>query len=186
MALQILGAYTVWRDLTSAASKFGHPGIFQRNWAWFKAGLGAPIRLEGRASVSISASAAGAVGQAFVALDPGAPIEQRVARLEQYIDLVNDATSRAFALILTKEREVNEKIDRSVKELNQDIGATEKRLKSAMTGSYSILLFGAFWLVVGIVLAGVAPELAKLVTGEWGFCPPDSIDFIRLRHLARS
>lgn len=40
-------------------------------------------------------------------------------------------------------------------------------MEDAATGNFATLAFGAAWLAIGVVLATWAPEIVKVVRGQW-------------------
>jgi len=43
----------------------------------------------------------------------------------------------------------------------------QQSLQDAIVGNYAYLVFGAFWVVVGIIISALAPEIAKTMAGQW-------------------
>jgi hypothetical protein len=167
MFLQILGAYVVWHDLTGTAREFGADGILRRNWIWLKAGLGFPTVISGMSGAALTGATMSGRMRTRPAIDNNAVLERRVAVLERYVKDIDSDVDGAFAEISQKERELSGKIDAHAGALRATIDANEARLKKAMVGNYSALLFGAVWAFVGIVLSGVASEIAKLVAHQY-------------------
>ena len=57
---------------------------------------------------------------------------------------------------------------RSESELHGRAEAELRRgLEDATTGNYAVLIFGAIWLAIEVVLAGWAPEITKIAAGKW-------------------
>jgi hypothetical protein len=167
MFLQLLGAWTVWRDLTGTARELGAAGILRRNWVWLKAGLGFQTVVALGANLTSTASMSGGRVTVRPTIDRSALLEQRITVLENYVEYVDRDVSAAFHEMAIKDRDLRRKMDEDAKTLHGVISSTEARLRNAMVGSYSVLLFGAFWLFVGIVLSSVAPEIAKIVAGQF-------------------
>lgn len=186
LALQLIGAYIVLSDLAGGAKDFGLPGIIKNNWQWLKWGLGIPTVVNASGSATLGTAISSAHGSVRFALDPSATIEVRVEQLERYVQRLHDVTDQAFMLIHTKERELTEKIHAAKAHLEQQIGATNDRMKIALVGNYSLLLFGAVWVAIGTILSALAPDIPKLLSGEWGFCPIpfDNVDALKFRHFA--
>lgn len=167
MFLQLLGAYTVWHDLTGTAREFGAGGLLQRNLAWLKAGLGlGRVVLSASGTAISSTSGSGRIRQR-PAMDKNASLDERIAVLERYVEYIDIDVAGAFAELTQQKHELSAKIDEKARVLQAAIRSTEVRLKNALVGNYSVLLFGAAWLFVGIVLSSVAPEIAKLVAGDY-------------------
>lgn len=167
MLLQLLGAYTVWHDLTSAARVFGKGGFITSTWEWLKKCLGTQHIAVG----CMTGSAACIGGRASCtqrrAAPADAPIEARLEALEFNLARVDDDLSAAIREIdenasmhstkLSEERQAREAADL----------ALENRLQDTIVGNYAVLAFGALWLVAGIVISTLAPEIVKTVAGQW-------------------
>jgi hypothetical protein len=165
LALQLIGAATVWHDLAGSARDFGAAAILRRNWAWLKAGFGFPtvISVSARAG---SASSTGAAAAVTVRVAPGTSTEERLAALEAHIHRLDDKSAQAFNMIEQKSREAVTKIQDAKSEVMREVSATNERLKGALTGNYPLLAFGSFWLVVGILFSSLIPELSKIGTDQ--------------------
>lgn len=167
MFLQLLGAYTVWHDLTGTAREFGANGILVRNWRWLKRGLGIKTYVPVYAEFPIRFAVKGHRAKTRVTADQSSPVEQRLAALEACFVHMDNDIDEAFALIETKEREHRTALEAATADLKKSLGDSEKRITNALVGNYSMLVFGAFWLFVGIVLASTAPEIARAAAGRW-------------------
>jgi len=167
MALQLLGAFTVWHDLAGAARDFGVTGIVKRNLAWVKRGFRNKSPVNGSAEIILGSLASSSSGTVRATLHVGASLEERVSMLERRLRQVDDAAVKAQNLINEKERLLRQKIAQLEQSLVSKVEEVNLKLKTAVVGSYPVLLFGAAWLVVGIVLSSVAPEVAKSLEGEW-------------------
>jgi hypothetical protein len=167
MFLQFLGAYTVWHDLTGTAREFKVDGIVQRSWYWIKAGLGFPTIVSVSADLTGSYAILAGRASARPTIDKNAPFDQRIAALESYVEHIDNDVAGAFTEISQQKRDLSAKIDAKAGALQTALRETESRFKNALVGNYSILLFGAAWLFIGIFLSSVAPEIAKLVAGQY-------------------
>jgi L-rhamnose mutarotase len=167
MFLQLLGAYTVWHDLTGTAREFKVDGILRRNWHWIKAGFGFPTIASVSTDLTCSYSISAGRACARPTIDENASFNQRITALESYVKHIDNDVAGAFTEISQQKRDLSAKIDEKAGALHAVIRETETRLKNALVGNYSVLLFGAAWLFFGIVLSSVAPEIAKLVAGQY-------------------
>lgn len=165
--LQVVGAWIVWRDLTGSARDFGVNGILLRNWRWFKSLFGFKTLYPVGASFTFDHAILSAVPTVSVPIDPAAPIEERLRVLEQYIKLVDEALAVSTGLIYQREAELRKQIRSTKEDLDRAIRSTDDRLKDVAVGNYPKLLFGAWWVLIGTVLSGVAPELSKILAGRW-------------------
>jgi hypothetical protein len=173
MFLQLLGAYTVWKDLSGAARDFGAAEILRRNWIWIKAGFGKPTPIELSGSAVSNSSSNGSLSTS-VAFDVLATPSQRIAQLEIHVQRLYETTTQAFELIAKNEHDFDEKIKQTRVQFDNLIRATNERLKVAVVGGYPLLLFGAVWVAVGIIMSTYAPELAKWNGGPNPAHPPAS------------
>lgn len=167
MCLQLIGAFSVWYDLTTTARDFGESGILQRTWHWLKVGVGRQqyvMHLSGAAFVSSG-------GNAWLRQRPGiksnSAIEDRVAVLEKYVGFIDKEIGDIINEIRRREMNINKNILEKTSELADKLGSVKSSLKTAVTGNYSALLFGASWIIVGIVISSLAVEFAKLVGGHY-------------------
>lgn len=167
MFLQLLGAYTVWHDLTSAAQAFGKGGFLKGTWEWLKAGLfGRTLAVHGSASGSVTFSGSARAKQRRDT-PSSAPIESRVEALEFNLSRLDDELSLAFKTIEEGAAKFNQQLREESKKREEAHKELEKSLQDAIAGNYSVLAFGAFWVVIGIVVSALAPEIAKIVAGQW-------------------
>jgi hypothetical protein len=67
----------------------------------------------------------------------------------------------------TSRREFDEAIRGEASERAANLHAVHSRLEDLAVGNVSTLLFGAGWLTVGSVISALAPEIARLVAGQW-------------------
>jgi hypothetical protein len=168
MLLQLLGAYTVWRDLTGSALEFGKEGILRRNWTWFKAILRTPPTTLVSADLTGNWTISSCRVQVRPTIDKNAPVDARIEVLENYVDRLDKDVAAAFTEMGQNRRELSNEVTKEAQILHAAIQTTERRLQHALIGSYSNLAFGAFWLFVGIVLSSIAPEIAKLFAHQYG------------------
>ncbi len=167
MFLQLLGAITVWLDLTDSARKFGKGGFLKSTWEWLQAGI------YGRTvSVSASCSSAFAIGgsariQQRRNLDPNASTNSRLEALEFNLSKIDTELSSAFTAIEESASKLKDQISEESRKRDEAHKELQKDLQEAIVGNYTKLAFGAAWVVVGIVISAVAPEIARLVAGQW-------------------
>jgi hypothetical protein len=100
-------------------------------------------------------------------IDPTLPISDRVAAPEANFKHVDEAIGQAFAEIDTCTADLESKIQSESDERKRSDQAMEVRSNEAFTGNMSALLFGAFWIFIGIIISSWAPEIAKIVAGQW-------------------
>lgn len=161
MVLQLVGAFTVWIDLTKTAKDFGEPPSCQKTLQWLKGLIHTPEPVQ--ASTSVMAGGATLVGGAYIttAGQPGWPIEARVARLESDVAGIKEGLSTVRADLMRQKSELAADIKQQTTELRQEVGAVQMQLKDALVGNFAVLHFGAVWLVLGIVMSSVAVEITN-------------------------
>ncbi len=167
MLLQLLGVFTVWHDLASAGQTFGKAGIFSRNWTWIKAGFGRPhlIACAGSSQCNISGGKARATQRRNP--PPDATIEERVEALEYNRMKMDEDISSVFKEVDQTETNLKAKIAEESQNRKASINVLDERLKEAIVGNYSVLAFGVVWLIVGMTISTFAPEIARIIAGQW-------------------
>lgn len=167
MVLQLIGVGTVWFDLTSTARAFGKSGMLMRTKKWMKDGFSgdAMVMLTG---VSAQASAS-SFGRATVRcpVDETADQDRRIEALEKNIGKIDEDIGAIFReldqqSVVAKERAANEEQMRA-----KAVAEVRRELIEASVGNFPVLVFGAVWLAVGVVLSTWAPEIAKVAAGNW-------------------
>ncbi len=98
---------------------------------------------------------------------PDAPISDRVSALEALSTQIDSSLDEAYREIDRAAADLEAKVKAESAERARAVDEVKESLESAATGNYTVLAFGAFWLAVGIVLATIAPELAKAAAGQW-------------------
>jgi hypothetical protein len=167
VTLQLVGVWTVWRNLTGTAKLFGlqHPIDDLRNW--FKQ-LFRPTVVSGTSgSASGSVSASGRMKARFP-VNVSDPIPDRISNLEKNFELIDRDLDSAFSELQSEASKLRGQIaSEAVNREVADSGLREQ-LKGATVGNFGVLAFGIVWLAVGIVLASFAMEFARLRTGDVG------------------
>ncbi len=165
MALQIIGVLAVWHDLTSAARQFGRDGIMLRTWRWLKAGFSnRTITMEGSFHVSCDMSARMKRRRQF---DSTAPLDERVKALEVNFGYLDEDLGELEQGVDRQKEEWTKAVKDEAASREREITGVKESIESAVAGNYPILLFGAWWLFVGIVIASLAPEIALAAAGRW-------------------
>lgn len=167
MFLQLLGAYTVWKDLASTAQDFGKANILNANWNWFKSGFITQPKTLVAADFTSTSSIHGGRAWTRPGINNDAPADQRIASLERYVACIDRDLVAAFAEIERKRDELSTLITQSTELLRDDLKAADLRLAQAVVGNYSTLLFGAAWLGFGIVLSSMSAEIVKIVAHQY-------------------
>lgn len=168
MVLQLVGALTVWRDLTESARSFGRPSFFHNTMEWMKRlAFGNPVAT-GSACLPIVINVVGSGTTGRRSTPPaGAPIEERVAVLEYNLGQLDGDLARDSQRITTLDIHLQERIQEETTARKIGDSQLKKTLHDAVIGNYASLVFGAVWVAVGIVISALAPEIAKIVAGKW-------------------
>lgn len=167
MFLQLLGAVTVWLDLTDSARKFGKGGFLKSTWKWLKAGIfGRTITLHVAGSQHTITGGKARIKQRRT-IDPRSPIDSRMEALEYNLNKIDEDLTGAYKEIADSASELKEQIKSETANRQEAHKGLQKDLQEAIVGNYTKLAFGAAWVVVGIVISAWAPELAKMVAGQW-------------------
>jgi hypothetical protein len=166
LVLQLLGIVTVWRDLTDTARRFGKRSFLNSTLAWLRAFLTLGIA---PSSATVETAEASDKVSATVRrpILPNAPLEERVAALEINLSRIDEDLSFACREIDRQGRELTAKIEAERDERNGAIERVKGSLEDAVAGNLATLAFGVAWLAVGVVLATCAPEIVKIVAGQW-------------------
>lgn len=163
MCLQLIGAYTVWMDMTKTARDFGEPPSFRKTWEWFKGLFRAPAPITSSVSADLQGVSLVAIGSVTTVPNPSWPIEKRVERLEKEVAAIHKGMTTVRRDLAVQKVDLTANITRHAAELRQEIGTVQNQLKDALVGNYAVLHFGAIWLVVGILMSSVAVEITTFV-----------------------
>lgn len=160
MCLQLIGAFTVWIDLTTTAEDFGVQRLKFRDWLRrFKA----PPPIEGMVIAVEEGCAIQITGHAPTITQSGQSPEERLMRMERDVLALNVEVATAREEIKSQKRELSADRDHSAARLNLELESMQGQLKDALVGNYTALRVGAIWLVVGIVFSSIAVEVTNLI-----------------------
>lgn len=104
MFLQLLGAYTVWRDLAGTGQEFGKNGIPRRNWSWLKTFFKPQSVILVSADLASGSRIDSVRCQIRPNVDMAASAERRIATLEDYVSRIDKDVAAAFVEISKNER----------------------------------------------------------------------------------
>jgi hypothetical protein len=167
LLLQLIGVFTVWHDLAHSGQTFGKSGFFPRTWTWLKAGvLGRKVVINLESGVIAITGGKVRITQRRNT-PPDSPIEQRVEALEYNLQKIDQELESVLQEIDQRTGELKAQIKGESQKLKASHSALEESLTNAIVGNYAVLAFGALWLVIGMVLSTLAPEIAKIVAGQW-------------------
>jgi len=141
--------------------------MLMRTKKWFKDGF------SGDATVMLTGVSAQASASSFCRatvrwpIDATADQDRRIEALEKNIGKMDEdigAISRELdqQSAVARERAANEEQMRA-----QAVAEVRRELIEASVGNFPVLVFGAVWLAVGVVLSTWAPEIAKIAAGNW-------------------
>lgn len=167
MLLQLLGVLTVWFDLTSTARQFGKGGFVRRTLVWLKAFFGRSVVIEA-AGAAIGIAGGRVRPKVRHPIQAHAPLSDRVAALETNVEKIDEDLDAAYREIDKRAAELDANIKAENAERDRAIREVKTSLEDAATGNFATLAFGVAWLAVGVLLATWAPEIVKIVGGEWG------------------
>jgi hypothetical protein len=164
VALQIMGAVTVWIDLRRKAVGHGVPGFLRFTLDWLKAFRGRNIVLSVKTGqLNITAGNARLIQRRPIR--PDVSIEERVSAAEYNIAQIDSDLTAAHKRIDAEERERRDglKAERDARAVA--VEGLQSRMKDEAVGNFYLLGFGLVWLIVGIALATLAPEV--LIGARW-------------------
>lgn len=164
--LQLIGAWTVWRDLTSTARQFGKPGILKSALDWLKVGFARKKVVLAGSVASLALAGFSARAKVRRTIDATAPLETRLGNLESLTKQIDESVDEAFIEIDRRSQKLGEEIKAEAAARTNEIAELKKALESAVTANFGHLAFGAVWLAIGAFLGTMAPEIAKFVAGR--------------------
>jgi hypothetical protein len=166
LLLQLIGVVTVWLDLTRTARKFGKGGFVRHTLSWLKAYLHLGVAVEaGVGETAIIGDRARA--KVRRPIQANAPLPDRVTTVETVIAQIDDDLDAAYREIDERASDLGAKIEAEGEQRGRAISEVTKSLEDAVAGNLATLAFGVVWLAAGIVIATLAPEIAKIVGGQW-------------------
>jgi hypothetical protein len=167
--LQLLGVFTVWLDLTTAARDLGKEGdgFFKNTLTWLRDGMFGYRPIVGTINALVGLAGVEARGKAGRMLSPNASLEDRITAIEAYIVQVDSNVDAAVQQLGELRQALGAKIREEGDERRRAIDDLRETIGTAVAGNYAVLVFGVVWLTVGLVLATLAPEFAKVAAWQW-------------------
>lgn len=161
--LQLIGIATVAVDLLGVGKQF-RKRAFASTLAWLKAIVVGPktVTISVSANVDLGDASVRASGTVRPRIDPARSTDHRLATLERYVGLQDETISALRSELHDELKSARRKFDDKVESVRASLNASQQRLHDVAVGNYSLLLFGAAWLAVG-VLVSVSPDLYRLV-----------------------
>lgn len=160
--LQLIGAGTVWYDLTHATKEYGEGPSWQKLRAYIKSVFVKPQPTQAGMAWVEGVDTVAAIGKVTVQLDPQRPLETRMADLESFAQRLDSELGSLQALTVQQKLELTAEIKERTGELRRGVERVESQLKRALIGNFSILNFGVIWLMVGIILASFPAEITGI------------------------
>lgn len=161
MLLQLIGAGTVWYDLTHTATEFGDGPSLRKVWEYIKSVFVTPPPINGSASITLQGANMTSHGRITSGFIPSQPIDARVAHLERFALKLDEELGNVQQSIRQQKSELTSDIVRLRNQTHRDVEAVKGQLRNALIGNFSILTFGVIWLGIGIVLASIPTEVTE-------------------------
>lgn len=167
--LEVLGIGTVAWGLRDRARHHRKPGLLEplgdrlraasKEFASAFRGPQAITGVAGSVTAGVST-----VGGATVrtSVPPGASLEYRIARLEGKVDGLQEQSDRLRREVEEKHRKALGAVEQERTAREEDTAALREKVAQVDTGGLHIEWMGVWWLVLGVTLATLAPELAGL------------------------
>lgn len=164
LVLQWLGIGTVAVGIRETRRLFGRPGIGKLFVAWvsrfprwrrqvvFGAGAGA-----------LGTATASARGYVWTTIDPTAPVETRLNALTRNVERLNERLIQVQNELESELRKHSEALRSEQNERAQNDQQLHLRLEAAETGGLYISAIGLVWLIVGVFLTTMSPEIGRWV-----------------------
>lgn len=159
MALQLIGAFTVLKDLTKTASELGQVPSLR---SYIKALVVGLPPINGSANINVESDLCAAYAIVAGSDMSAQPDAARIAQLEREVKHLHGALQGVVATVTNNKRELAADLKARTEELHRLIGNLDRQLKDSLAGGFSMLTFGVFALVIGIVLTSIPVELATL------------------------
>jgi hypothetical protein len=166
--LQLVGAGVAIRDLMRRAQRHGERGVLATNWSWLKRGMRIALRrsttmqIHGTSAIMLSGSAA-LSGTGILTPRIEASLEARLSALEVEVRRIDQAQGTALTELRQTTRTLEEAIRAEAAAREAMAQAVAAKERDAAVGDLGVLWFGAWWVLIGTTLSGLAPELVLLV-----------------------
>lgn len=168
-ALQISGVITVAIRLRGAERLFKKPTIRERISTYFK--RFPRRRIANQIITAEGVSMAASVMQAKVSIvpSPDTPLKRRVEILEEETKNVLAAVEKLETNLGTQSKELTRKIKEEIAARKAAHRSFEEQLERALIGDIHIDWWGVIFFIIGIILAGLSPEISDLLE-DAGYC----------------
>lgn len=163
--LQVLGLATVAIGLSEMRRLFGRPSLRRRVAAWFRRVIATfrtpePITLQASGSFS-----AAWFGEARVVrgVPPGAPLEDRVAVLEDNLGRLRDELDAKEEKIRREMATVREGLEHESQERRVENQRMAQTVEEVAVGGLHLEFVGLIWLVLGVLGTSIPDEIAAFL-----------------------
>jgi len=162
LTLQILGLLTVLYGISKTRQLFNLPTVSASVISWLK--RFPPFRLKGVTGRMIGlageVNAAGRVKARFT-VGPDSPLESRVRALESNFRILDETVDRLQQQAEERDRLGREAIQAESQARQREVKVVSEKLALAQTGGLTLSLIGLIWLIVGLAITTLSPELAS-------------------------
>lgn len=168
--LELLGIWTIANGLRDRAKHYGKSGplapigdrLRTAGKEFASAFLGPPRTVAVGGSVAATSAFAVGLGKVHKGLPPGASMEERIARLEGRADELQEQADELERQLEEKHKEMLGALKEERQAREADTAAVRKKVAQVDTGGLHIEWMGVWWLLFGVTLATLSPELAGL------------------------
>lgn len=165
MILQLMGVYIVAYEIYQTRKYFGQPGILEKIAQFFKDFLALfkkPQVQAGAGFAELGALVMAGRGHTEFKAKPGDSIERRIEILEAGLNDMSDRLVQTQKEYDNKFEEHSQLIKKESSLRTQGIDGIKQELKTLATGGLHISSMGLVWLTLGIILATIPEQIAKL------------------------
>lgn len=166
MVLQLLGVATVWLDLTGTGRQFGRTGPL-REWASWIAGFFRSQDVRSTHATFVMGKPQ-VVAHGRAKHGPTTPdLDGRVEALEKNLEALASSIDARQRAIEDRASALAQKTAVEHESLARSLGELQGTVSRVAVGNVDTLLFGVAWLAIGVIIATLAPELARIAAGQW-------------------
>lgn len=162
LGLQILGITTVIHGLNQTRNQFNHKSYKGLLSDWLKR---CPIKDKPAFIAAESIGASFSMGDVILTtvfkLDPNSPIEEQLAKIEKEVLGLQKQIDNSSSKNREELNKLKGDINTEKNERNQAINRTLNIIESTSTGGIHISLIGTLWLLFGVILSSLPPELSN-------------------------
>ena len=164
--LQFLGLASVALGLLRTRQLFGLPKWREALRSWWDARprwLGGSGHVVVAGSDSVSINAAEAIGRLSVQPKTGATLEDRVARLERAVGLLHEDVGALRSDLVQRVKQLKQDVKQEGEKRVSGDEQVKHLIESVSIGGIDLEVRGLIWLLVGMLMASLPTEVARLV-----------------------